>query len=76
MSMEFAHARILFIYLFILFFVDYLLLFFLWVASIFVLFCLVLLMDGFSSLIFIYLLGFLLHARIIQDTRVYCRFIG
>jgi hypothetical protein len=37
-----------------LIFVDYLLLFFLWVVSTCVLFCLVLLMNGFPSLIFIY----------------------
>jgi hypothetical protein len=36
------------------FLVDCLLLFFLWVGSIYVLYCLVLLMDGFSSLIFMY----------------------
>jgi hypothetical protein len=41
-------------FLFYFIFVDCLLLFFLWVVSTCVLFCLVLLMDGFSSLIFIY----------------------
>ncbi len=46
---------------------------FTWVVSTCVFFCLVLLMDGFASLIFIYLV--FLHGRIIQDTRVYCRFI-
>jgi hypothetical protein len=48
----------LFILVYFYFFVDCLLLFFLWVVSTCVLFCLVLLINRFSSLIFIYLIGF------------------